>query len=102
MNIPPAPVSRRTVVSTILFPLSVLLFMGSSIVNDAFPISATSTEERVVERVSDPNVEVGRSLKNPDLQVFLQTVCLFLPVPFQQLSFGSKLALCWPSSFHRI
>ena len=65
MNIPPALVSRRIVVSTILLPFSVLHIMGRSTVNDLFPISATNTDESIVE--SDPNVEVGRSFKNPHL-----------------------------------
>ena len=67
MNIPPAPVSRRIVVSTIL---SVLHIMGRSTVNDLFPISARNTDKIIVE--SDPNVEVGRSFKNPRLQACCQ------------------------------
>ena len=37
----------------ILFPLFVLFLMGRSMVNDVFPMFATSTEERIVESVSD-------------------------------------------------
>ena len=48
INIPPAPVSRRMFVSMILFPISVLLLMGRLIVNNVFPIFATSTEDKTV------------------------------------------------------
>ena len=61
MNSPPAPVSSRTWVLTILFSLSVLHVMEIVRVNDLFPKSATSTEERV----SVLNVEVEHSSKNP-------------------------------------
>ena len=67
INIPSAPVSRRMFVSTILFPFSVLFLMGKLTVNDVFPIFTTSTEERMVERVSKPNIEVGCFAKNPGL-----------------------------------
>ena len=62
--------------------LSVLLLMGRLTVNDVFPIFATSIEERVVERVSDPNIEVGCFFKNPGLQECFQTICPFLPFPY--------------------
>ena len=64
---PPAPVLRRMFVSMILFPISVLLLMGRLTVNNVFPIFATSTEDKTVERLSDPNIEVGHFSKNPDL-----------------------------------
>ena len=74
MNSPPAPVSSKTWVSTILFPFSVLHVMGMVTVNDLFSKSATSTEERV----SVLNVEVERSSKNPHRSSCSQTACPFL------------------------
>ena len=62
MNIPPAPVSRRTGVSTILFPLVVLLSMGKVMEIELLPISATTTEEIVM---SSSDVGTDHSSKNP-------------------------------------
>src|SRR5277367_597203 len=87
MKSPPAPVSSRTEASTILFSFSVLHVMGMVIVNDLFPKSATSTEERV----SVLNVEVERSPKNPHRSSYSQTTCPSLPSPYLPLSFVSSL-----------
>jgi hypothetical protein len=57
-------------------------------VNDVFPMFATSTEDKVIERLSDPNVEVGRFSKNPDLQGYFRIVCPFLLFPFPRRDFG--------------
>ena len=75
-------------VSTILFPISVLLLMGKLTVNDVFPIFATSTEDKAVERLSDPNVEVGCFSKNPGLQGYSRIVYPFLPFPCLRQDFG--------------
>src|SRR5271156_230472 len=95
---PPAPVSRRTLVSTILFSFSVLQVIGIVMVNDLFRLSATSTDESV----SVANVEVEHSPKNPRRSSYSQIVCLSLLSPFQLLGFVSWLELYWPFSFHRI
>ena len=81
-------------VSTILFPISVLLLMGRLTVNDVFPIFATSTEDKAVESLSDPNVEVGRFSKNPGRQGCFRIVCLFLLYPYLRQGFGSKRVQC--------
>ena len=78
---PPAPVLRRMFVSMILFPISVLLLIGRLTVNDVFPIFSTSTKDKTVERLSDPNVEVGRFSKNPSLQGYSQRVYPFFLSP---------------------
>ena len=80
-------------VSTILFPISVLLLMGRLTVNDVFPIFATSTEDKAVERLSDPNVEVGCFSKNPGLQGYSQIVYPFLPFPYLRRDFRLKRML---------
>ena len=92
-NIPPAPVSRRMFVSMILFPFSVLFLIGKLTVNDVFPIFATSTEERMVERVSKPNIEVGCFSKNPGLQEYSRIVYPFLLFPCPRRDFELKLML---------
>src|SRR5271168_1615313 len=61
MNVPPAPESKRTGVSTVLFPLFVLYLIGIEIVIDCFSISATSTEEIVI---SESDVNTGHFFKN--------------------------------------
>ena len=71
--------------------LSVLLLIGRLIVNDVFSIFATSTEERIVERESDPNIEVGHSFKNPGLREYFQIICLFLLSPCLQQGFKLRL-----------
>src|SRR5271170_6151518 len=81
MKSPPALVSSRTEVSTILFSVSVLHVMGMVIVKDLFPKSATSTEERV----SVLNVEVERSPKNPHRSSCSQTTCPSPPSPYLPL-----------------
>src|SRR5271168_1384312 len=95
MKSPPAPVSSRTGVSTILFSFSVLHVMGMVIVKDLFPKSATSTEERV----SVLNIEMERSLKNPHRSSYFQTTCPFPPFPYLPLDCVSLLGQSWPFSF---
>src|SRR5271168_3327648 len=98
MKSPPAPVSSRTGVSTILFYFSVLHVMGMVMVKDLFPKSATSTEERI----SVLNVKVERSPKNPHRSSCSQTTCPSPPSPCLPLNFVLTLVRCSPSSFHRI
>src|SRR5271155_3773884 len=98
MNNPPAPVSSRTWVSTILFSFFVLHVTGMVTLNDLFPKSATSTEERV----SVLNVEVEHSSKNPHRSSCSQTTCPFLPFPCLPLNSLSWPWWCWPSSFLHI
>src|SRR5277367_2284567 len=81
MKSPPAPVSSKTEVSTILFSFSVLHVMEMVILKDLFPKSATSTEERV----SVLNVEVERSSKNPHRSSCSQTTCPFPLSPYLPL-----------------
>src|SRR5271168_4452904 len=98
MKSPPAPVSSRTEVSTVLFSFSVLHIMGMVMVKDLFPKSATSTEERI----SVLNVEVERSPKNPHRSSCSQTICPSPPSPCLLLDCVFALGQCLPSSFHRI
>src|SRR5271156_323036 len=98
MKSPPAPVSSRTEVLTILFSFSVLHVMGMVIVKDLFPKSATSTEERV----SVLNVEMERSPKNPHQSSYSQTTCPSPPSPYLLLNCVSSLWQCLPSSSLRI
>src|SRR5271156_553607 len=98
MKSPPAPVSSRTEVLTILFSFSVLHVMGMVIVKDLFPKSATCTEERVCVL----NVEVERSPKNPHRSSCSQTACPSPPSPCLPLSFVSSPVRCLLSSFLRI
>src|ERR1700678_3668770 len=87
---PPARVSRRTLVTTVLFPPTVLHVMGMERCIDLDPMSATSTEKIL----SVSNVVVGRSSKNP----CLQNLCIispFLLVPCQRSSFGFGLVRFW-------
>src|SRR5271155_747974 len=98
INNPPAPVSSKTLVSTILFSFFVLHVIGIVMVADLFPKSAISTEERV----SVLNVEMERSFKNPHQSSCSQTTCPSLPFPYLLLDFVSWLWWCWLSSFLRI
>src|SRR5277367_3226010 len=98
MKSPPAPVSSRTEVSTVLFSFSVLHVMGMVIVKDLFPKLATSTEQRI----SVLNVEVERSPKNPHRSSCSQTTCPSPPSPCLLLNFGSSLVRCLLSSSPRI
>ena len=82
MKCPPALVSSRTGVSTILFSFSVLHVIGMVMVNDLFLLSATSTDESV----SVANVEVEHSPKNPCHPSYFRIVCLFNLSPFQPLN----------------
>src|SRR5271168_3356941 len=98
MKSPPAPVSSRTEVSTVLFSFSVLHVMGMVIVKDLFPKLATSTEERI----SVLNVEVERSPKNPHQSSCSQTTCPAPLFPCLLLGCISSLGQCLPSSSLRI
>jgi len=98
MKSPPAPVSSRTEVSTVLFSFSVLHVMGMVMVKDLFPKSATSTEERI----SVLNVEVERSPKNPHRSSCSRIVCPSPLSPCLPLNCVSSLVRCSPSSFLRI
>ena len=82
MKNPPAPVSRRTDVSTILFSFSVLHVIGRVTVNDLFLLSATSTEERI----SVSNVGVEHLPKNLPHSSYSRTACPFPPSPYLPLS----------------
>ena len=62
--------------------------MGKSTVNDVFPMFATSTEDKTMESLSEPNVEVGCFSKNPGLQGYSQIVYPFLPFPYPRRDFG--------------
>src|SRR5271155_969300 len=90
MKSPPAPVSRRTLVTTVLFPPTVLHVMGIERCIDLDPMSATSTEEIL----SVSNVVVGRSSKNPRLQI-LHIISPFLLAPCLQSGFESGLVQFW-------
>src|SRR5271156_6759938 len=98
MKSPPAPVSSRTEVSTVLFSFSVLHVMGMVMAKDLFPKSATSTEERI----SILNVEVERLPKNPHRSSCSQTTCPSPLSPYLLLNCVSSLGQCLPSSFLRI
>src|SRR5271168_3566080 len=98
MKSPPAPVSSRTEVPTILFSFSVLHAMGMVMVKDLLPKSATSTEERV--RVL--NVEMECSPTNPHWSSCSQTTCPSPPSPCLLLNCVLMLGQCLPSSFLRI
>src|SRR5271155_5066207 len=93
MNNPPAPVSSKTWVSTILFSFFVLHVMGMVTVADLFPKSAISTEERV----SVLNVEVEHLFKNPHRSSCSRTTCPSLLFPYLLLDFVSWLWWCWLS-----
>ena len=67
MKIPPAPESRRMVVSTVLFPETVLQVTRILRFIDSESSCATSTEEMV----SDLYVRMDRLSKNPHLPLFL-------------------------------
>ena len=71
MKIPPAPESRRALVSTVFSFLLVLHRIGRDRFIDCNPTLATSTEEMV----SDVDVGTGRLIKNPHSLIF---ACRFL------------------------
>src|ERR1700678_67682 len=86
----PAPVSRRNLVTTVLFPPTVLHVMGIERCIDLDPMLATSTEEIL----SVSNVVVGRSSKNPCLQN-LHITSPFLLAPCLRSNFESGLVQFW-------
>ena len=71
-----------------------LFLIGRLTVNDVFPIFATSTEDKTVERLSDPNIEVGRFSKNPGLQGYSRIVYPFLLSPYPRQGFELKHMPC--------
>src|ERR1700678_1970115 len=87
---PPAPVLKRTLVTTVLFPPTVLHVMGIERWIDLDPLSATSTEEIL----SVSNIVVGRSSKNPHLQN-LHITSPFLLAPCLRSNFESGLMQFW-------
>ena len=82
MKIPPAPVSRRTGVSTILFPSVVLLSMGKVMRIELLPISATNMEEIIM---SSSDVGTDRSSKNLDPFPYPSITSLFCHHPYPPL-----------------
>ena len=78
----------------ILFPISVLLLMGKSTVNNVFPMFATSTEDKTMESLSEPNVEVGCFSKNPGLQGYFRIVYPFRLSPCLRRGFRLKRVPC--------
>src|ERR1700678_2816343 len=90
MKSPPARVLRRTLVTTVLFPPTVLHVMGIERCIDLDPMLSTSTEEIL----SVSNVVVGRSSKNPRLQN-LHITSPFLLAPCLRSNFESGLVQFW-------